>query len=46
MTSLEALDQALPEAKGASASLSQYPLIESHRKISVTHASVVCPSLR
>ena len=36
MTSLESLDQALPEAKGVSASLSQYQLIKSHRRTPIT----------
>lgn len=44
MTSLESLDQALPEAKGVSASHSQYPLIKSHWT-PIILASVVCPAL-
>lgn len=44
MTSLESLDQALPEAKGVSASHSQYPLIKSHWT-PIILASVVCPTL-
>nr|KAF6358511.1 hypothetical protein mPipKuh1_010335 [Pipistrellus kuhlii] len=41
MTSLEPLDQSLPEANRVSAPFSQYPLIKSHRRTPFIHASVV-----
>lgn len=46
MTSLESLNQALPETKGITASLSQYPLVKPHGRIPIILASVVCPALR
>lgn len=46
MTSSQSLDQTLPEAKGVSASLSQYPLVKSYRKTPNTLVSDVFPALR
>lgn len=46
LMTLQSLDQALPEAKGVSASLSKYPLIKSYRNTPIILASVVFPALR
>lgn len=46
LMTLQSLDQDSPEAKGVSASLSQYPLIKSFRKTPLILASVVFPALR
>lgn len=46
MTSLQSLDQAIPDAKRVNASLFQYLPIKSYRKTPIILSSAVFPALR